>query len=400
MADDSDLERSEPASQRRIEKAREEGDVPRSRELDIFLSLAAGVVMIAALGKSTAELLSGQLASGLARLPSAAVGPEEAIQMALEPLGALVWLLPPMFAVVLVAAVLSPGLVGGLHLSSAGLRMRWERLNPAAGLARMFSVQSLVELLKAVLKAALVAGVATVLGLRAVSESQALSLSDLAVAIPQQAELLRWIFAMVVLSMLAVVAIDAPFQMYSYAKKLRMTKQQVKEEMKESDGNPETKAKIRSQQRAMARSRMMSKVPTADVVVTNPTHYAVALQYAGGSSGRAPRVVAKGADAVAARIREIAQESGVPLLEAPPLARALHRHVDLDAEIPAALYNAVAQVLAYVFALKSGRAVASGLRPPSDEALGVPEHLDPAAPVGNPASARATSMPQTMGVRA
>lgn len=297
--------------------------------------------------------------------------------LALEPVMALALLFAPLFGLVALAAVLSPFLVGGLHPSAMGLHMKWERLNPAAGLARMFSTHSLMELLKALLKAVLIGGVAAYLGAASFQSAQALSLSDLHLAMGQQAEMLRWVFGITVLAMALVALVDAPYQLFQYTQKLRMTKQQVKEEMKETEGNPEIKAKIRAQQRAMARGRMMSKVPTADVVVTNPTHYAVALKYDGAGAARAPKVVAKGVDAVAARIKELAAESQVPMLEAPPLARALHKHVELDAEIPAELYNATAQVLAYVYALKAGGPRAAMLRMPTAESLAVPEGMDP-----------------------
>jgi len=177
-----------------------------------------------------------------------------------------------------------------------------------------------------------------------------------------------------------IAAIDAPYQMWQYANKLKMTRQEVIQESKEANGNPQIKAKIRQQQRAMARRRMMAEIPNADVVVTNPTHFAVALKYTEGGNG-APKVVAKGADEVAAKIREIAKEHNIPMLEAPPLARALFKHTDLGDEIPEALYGAVAEVLAYVYQLRTYRRD-GGSRPEEPRELKVPEELDPKNKLG------------------
>ena len=190
-------------------------------------------------------------------------------------------------------------------------------------------------------------------------------------------------FLFIASGLVFIAAIDAPFQMWSYAKKLMMSRQDVKQESKETDGNPEIKAKIRQQQREIARRRMMSEVPTADVVVTNPTHYAVALKYSENGM-RAPKVVAKGADEVAARIREIALENKVVLLEAPPLARALYRHTDLGDEIPEGLYIAVAEVLAYVFQLRT-YSRHGGVRPTAPRDLDVPPQMDPLNPAAQEA---------------
>jgi flagellar biosynthetic protein FlhB len=185
-------------------------------------------------------------------------------------------------------------------------------------------------------------------------------------------------FLSIVGGLVLIAAIDAPYQMWHYANKLKMTRQELRQEAKESDGNPEIKAKIRQQQREMATRRMMEAIPTADVVVTNPTHYAVALKYTEGKM-RAPQVVAKGADEVAARIREIATENNVPMLEAPPLARALYRHTELGDAIPESLYTAVAEVLAYVFQLRVYKKH-GGMRPEVPEELDVPPQLDPLNP--------------------
>jgi len=255
------------------------------------------------------------------------------------------------------------------------MEFKLSKLSPLAGMKRMFSSQTVVELLKAFAKAGLVGGVAVsviwsihddVLGLMHVAPRAAL---------PKALSLVASSIALIVASLLLVVLIDVPWQMWSHLKKLRMSKEDVRQEHKESDGDPHTKSRIRQQQRSMARRRMMSEVPKADVVVTNPTHYAVALKYAEGVED-APRVIAKGSGLIAANIRKIAVEHRVPTLEAPPLARALYQHVELGHEIPAELYTAVAEVLAWVFQLRSWRA-GWGAEPPAPSSLPVPPELDP-----------------------
>ncbi|MFI4939112.1 MAG: EscU/YscU/HrcU family type III secretion system export apparatus switch protein, partial [Burkholderiales bacterium] len=236
-----------------------------------------------------------------------------------------------------------------------------------------------VELLKAIGKAILVGTVAWLVMSHQLDAVMGLTSEPIRAATAHAAHLLLTSFIAIVCSLVLIALIDAPYQMWQYANKLKMTRQELREESKESEGNPEIKARIRSLQREMARRRMMAAVPTADVVVTNPTHYAVALQYANGSTG-APKVVAKGADAVAARIREIAAANHVPLLEAPALARALHRHTELGDEIPQSLYTAVAEVLAYVFQLRA-YSKHGGTQPEFPTELDVPPELDPLNPV-------------------
>jgi flagellar biosynthetic protein FlhB len=237
------------------------------------------------------------------------------------------------------------------------------------------STHSLVELGKALGKTVLVGYVAWIVVRGKQEAVMALALEPLNVGSAHLGQLLLQCFMLIVAALVAIAAVDVPYQLWQHASKLKMTREELRQEAKESEGNPEIKAKIRATQREMARRRMMAEIPTADVVVTNPTHYAVALKYTEGKMG-APRVVAKGADEVAARIRELAAEHKVPMLEAPPLARALFRHAELGDEIPETLYTAVAEVLAYVFQLKA-HASHGGLRPTAPSALEVPPGMDP-----------------------
>jgi flagellar biosynthetic protein FlhB len=272
-----------------------------------------------------------------------------------------------------VAALMAPLALGGWLFASKSFMPDFSRLSPLQGLGRMFSSHSLVELGKAIAKSLLVGGVGAWMVWRKLPEAVALMNAPVQEALLHLMELVLYVCGVVSGSLLLVVALDVPWQLWTFYKKLRMTKEEVKQEMKETDGDPHIKARIRQQQRAMARRRMMTEVPKADVVVTNPTHFAVALRYEEGGMG-APRVVAKGTEEVAARIRELAAEHRVPILSAPPLARALHRHVELGHEIPAGLYTAVAEILAWVYQLKHWH-YSNGPQPSGPTELVVPDEL-------------------------
>jgi flagellar biosynthetic protein FlhB len=283
--------------------------------------------------------------------------------------------LAPFLLLVLIASLAAPMMLHGWLFSTKALAPKFNRLDPFTGIKRIVSVQGLVELVKSLAKVALLGGVAAWLIWVNLDAMFSLSLEAPTTAVAHMGHLIGKVFLLVSGAMIFVVLIDVPFQFWNHFKQLRMSKDELRREAKESEGDPMLKARIRQQQREAARRRMMAEIPTADVVVTNPTHYAVALKYAEGKMG-APRVVAKGADLVAARIREVAAEHNVPLLEAPPLARALFRHTEIGDEIPATLYAAVAEVLAYVFQLRRYRA-AGGAYPEAPTALPVPRELDP-----------------------
>jgi flagellar biosynthetic protein FlhB len=281
--------------------------------------------------------------------------------------------LVPLFLLLMVVALTAPALLGGWLVSAKSLQPQLSKLNPIKGLKRIFGVQALVELAKAIAKSALVGGVAVAFLWANIGRYMDLMSMPIQQALATAMELAALASGLMVLTLLVVILIDVPYQLWSHAKKLRMSKEEVKREHKESEGDPQLKARIRQQQQAMARGRMMSKVPEADVIITNPTHYAVALTY-DETGMAAPRVVAKGADQVALRIRELGEEHRVPRLEAAPLARALYHHVDLDAEIPLDLYTAVAEVMAWAFRLRHA-GEAGGEVPPTPGDLPVPEAM-------------------------
>jgi flagellar biosynthetic protein FlhB len=378
LAEESDLEKTEAASPRRLEKAREDGDVPRSRELATF-----AVLLAAALGFSlTGELIIRQLKHMLVKgmqfnmstvLDPAQFGAELAVQ-----LFDLLLVLSPLMGLIMLAALGSPLLIGGWVFSAKALGPDFGKLSPMRGLGNMLSMHALSELFKALAKTGVVSVAAGWLLFTQTDEVLSLIRLSPAVGAAQQGQLLLHCFSVLVAAVALIAVTDAPFQMWQFAQKLKMTRQEVRDEAKESEGNPEIKAKVRAQQREMARRRMMAQVPTADVVVTNPNHYAVALKYSD-NDGHAPRVVAKGMDDIAAKIRDIASANQVLLMEAPALARALYKHTELTQEIPAPLYTAVAQVLAYVFQLRIYQ-TQGGLAPLKPEQIEVPPGMDPLSP--------------------
>ncbi|CAJ95053.1 flagellar biosynthesis protein FlhB [Cupriavidus necator] len=373
MSEESDLEKTEPASPRRLEKAREEGQVVRSRELATFVMLIAGVTGLWTLGGHLGRSLNQVMQGALRFEPATAFDTSRMLsRFAMMVWDSLLAFLPLLFLFG-VAALAAPLLLGGWVFSGKSFAPQFSRLSPLAGLGRMFSAHSLVELLKAVAKSLLVGSVGAWVLWRRLPEAIALMNAPVQEALLHMVDLVMYCCLVVSLSLLVVAAIDVPWQYWEFFKKLRMTKEEVKQEFKESEGDPHIKGRIRQQQRAMARRRMMTEVPKADVVVTNPTHFAVALRYEEGRMG-APRVVAKGTGDIAARIRELAAEHRVPLMSAPPLARALHRHVELGQEIPAGLYTAVAEVLAWVYQLKHWH-YSQGPQPQAPADLPVPDEL-------------------------
>ncbi|WP_334067709.1 flagellar biosynthesis protein FlhB [Burkholderia cepacia] len=379
MADESDLDKTEAATPRRREKAREEGQVARSRELASFALLAAGFYGAWLLAGPSGGHLQAMLRGAFMFDRATAFDTNRMLSAAgsasLEGFAALL----PLLALIGVAALLAPMALGGWLISQKTFELKFDRLNPISGLGRIFSIQGPIQLGMSIAKTLVVGGIGGIAIWRSKDELLGLATQPLGVALPDALHLVAVCCGTTVAGMLVVAALDVPYQIWQYNKKLRMTKEEVKREHRENEGDPHVKGRIRQQQRAIARRRMMAAVPKADVVVTNPTHFAVALQYTDGEM-RAPKVVAKGVNLVAARIRELAAEHNVPLLEAPPLARALYHNVELEREIPGSLYSAVAEVLAWVYQLKRFRSE-GGAFPAVPVDLDVPADLDKGASV-------------------
>jgi len=377
MAEDSDLEKTEQPTQRRLDQSREEGQAARSRELSTFSVVFAGGAGLWLMGSGLISHLTKLLRDGLTLDSTLAFNADLLLpRLYTLSLEILVAFLPFLLSLLVIAAI-SPILLSGWIFSWKPLQPKFSKLNPIAGIGRMFSINSLVELGKAIAKSLVVGGIGAWAVWYNKDSVMMMAAEPLIAAVPHLGYLLWMSFVAIMGGMFLIASVDVPFQLYEHNKKLKMTKEEVRKEAKESEGDPQVKGRIRNMQHEMARRRMMSNIPTADVVVTNPTHYAVALSYSEKKMG-APVVVAKGSHLLAARIREIAIENNVPILEAPPLARALHKHTELGQAIPEALYNAVAEVLAYVYQLRRYRQ-GSGAMPDAPHDLLVPPQLDPAS---------------------
>ncbi len=353
MAEQGDTnERTEQPTERRKEESRKKGQVPRSKELNTMLSLLLAGAGLLILGGGLSARLGEAMYQAFVFSRTEAYDKTHMFtqfgEMALSCLLALL----PFFLVMIIGAFVGPLVMGGWSFSWQAMAFKLEKVSPLSGMKRIFSAKSLAELLKALVKFLLLISATVMLFRAQIDDLLALgSLTPIA-AFQAAASLLIWCLVLLACVMLLIVAVDVPFELWNHNRQLKMTRQEVRDEMKETEGRPEVKGRIRQLQRESSQRRMMEDVPNADVVITNPTHYAVALQYSE-SSGSAPKVVAKGKDLIAANIRGIAAQHDIVLFEAPPLARALYRNTEIGDEIPQNLYIAVARVLAYVFQLRN-----------------------------------------------
>ena len=375
MANDSDLEKTETASGSRVQKAYEDGDVPRSKELTTAATLITAGACLWGMGGFLEDALKNLMISGMKFDSKIAMDPVSALTKIYEQIGDLIVVFIPIFVFILMSEILSPIGIGGWNISTKMLTPNISKLNPITGFGNIFNKNSWVELLKSISKVLLI-GIISYLAISySLPDLMKLPLLPIETGLSTTLNFLIVTFFLILIGYLVIVAIDVPYQLHRYAEKLKMSVQEVREEMRDSNGSPEIKAKIRQQQVAMSRRRMMSQIQNADVVITNPTHYAVAVKYDSEVMG-APRIVAKGSDAVALRIREIALEHEILTVESPKLARALYAHTEVEQEIPEALYLAVAEILAYVFQVRSfnGR---DGEYPHMSQSVEVPDELDP-----------------------
>lgn len=374
MSEESDVEKTEDPTPYRREKARKEGQIPRSKELTSVLMLLVGWSLMLAGGHDLVRHLTQLLHDGLT-FDSLLAQDSTLLFYQLRHLGgkaarALLLLLPGLF----LTAITTPMLLGGLHLGGKSLKLDLKRLSPVSGFKRLFSAQVVSELLKGLLKVTLVGCVCSLYLFVHRQEFIHLVNQPLYEALSNFARLIMGCLLMVILALIPMVGYDVFWQIFSNLKKLRMSRQEIRDEHKQHEGDPHIKARIRQLQRAAANRRMMAELPNADVIINNPTHYSVALRYKEGAMS-APILLAKGAGETALRIRAVGEQHNIPMLQAPPLARALYRHCELNAPIPAALYGAVAEVLAWVYSLRRWRH-AGGLRPKKPVNLPVPAALD------------------------
>jgi len=352
---ESGADKSEEPTGKRLEESRKKGQIARSKELNTVAVTLTGTIALILFGAYMGNVLMGVMRGNFS-LPRDVLMSEGSMALYLLASGKQALLaVQPFFIALLIASVAGPIALGGWLFSAEALQPKASRMNPLAGLKRMFSVQALVELLKALAKFLVILAVALVV--LSVGQDDLLAIANEPVepAILHSLQVVGWSAFWLSCGLILIAAVDVPFQLWSHKQKLKMTKQEVRDEYKDTEGKPEVKGRIRQLQREMAERRMMQAVPQADVVITNPTHFAVALKY-DPEKGSAPLLLAKGGDFLALKIREIAQEHRVMVLESPALARAVYYSTELDQEIPAGLYLAVAQVLAYVYQLRQYKA--------------------------------------------
>ncbi|WP_313710722.1 flagellar biosynthesis protein FlhB [Pseudomonas sp.] len=372
---ESGQDKTEDPTDKRKRDAREKGEIARSKELNTVASTLAGAGALLAFGGNLAETLMKLMQMNFS-LTREVLTDERSMGMFLLASGKMaIWAVQPILMLLFVIAFVSPIALGGFIFSGSLLQPKFSRMNPLSGIKRMFSLNSLTELLKAMAKFMVILVVALVVLGNDRQALLAIANEPLEQAIIHSVQVVGWSALWMAAGLLLIAAADVPYQLWQTHKKLKMTKQEIKDEYKDSEGKPEVKQRIRQLQREVSQRRMMAAVPEADVIITNPTHYAVALQYDPEKGGVAPLLVAKGTDFIALKIREIGVEHKVQILESPALARAIYYSTEVEGEIPAGLYLAVAQVLAYVFQIRQYRA-GKGKRPePLKEDLPIPPDL-------------------------
>ncbi|MDC3251012.1 flagellar biosynthesis protein FlhB [Luminiphilus sp.] len=344
-------DKSEQPTSKRQAESRKKGQVARSKELGTLMVVSGALMFIWLTSEALMSSLFAFMNNALAPSGELLSNPDLISSHLVDSIVSGLLIVMPLLLVTVVLALVGPALMGGVVFSFEALAFKAEKLDPVKGLGKMFSTKSLIELVKALLKFLLIVGIATYLFF--LTQKQILTLGRLEVVegILKSGSYIIWLAFLTSLSLAIIAAIDVPYQVWSHNKELKMTMQEVKDESKETDGRPEVKSRIRQLQREASQRRMLEDIPTADVVITNPTHYSIALKY-DPSGVSAPLVVAKGADLIALKIRTIASENNVLIYEEPPLARAIFGSTEIGDEIPAPLFLAVAKVLAYVFHLK------------------------------------------------
>ncbi|OCG55906.1 flagellar biosynthesis protein FlhB [Gilliamella sp. Choc6-1] len=372
MADDSDVDKSEQPTDSKIKKAKEKGQIPRSRELTSLLILLVGITLFWLMGSHLASQLITVIQTAM-KVSYRIDDDKLLIFNLVNLLSAGFWAILPIFLGLVIIAIIAPICIGGLLFSLQSIKPNFKKLNPISGFGRLFSTRIFAELLKSMFKVILVSFAVLLFLLHYFPSMLSLPNMYLNNALANSIQFVILCVILSIIALIPMVGFDIFYQFWSNLKKLKMSKQEVKDEFKEQEGNPQIKGRIRQMQQAIARRRMMKDVPKANVIVTNPTHYAVALQY-DEKTMIAPKMLAKGTDNIALRIKELASEHNIPQLEAPPLARALYRYGEIGETIPPELYTAVAQILAWVYQLKHWYKY-GGDKPLTPRNLPVPESL-------------------------
>ncbi|WP_413701317.1 flagellar biosynthesis protein FlhB [Psychromonas sp. KJ10-10] len=365
-------ERSEEATPEKLRKSKEKGQVARSKELATASVLISAAVAFLFFGDRLAYELTIMMKRGFTFERSVLFSPE---YMWIHLTAISKGLAMPMFIILLmlfIISILGSSLLGGMLFSSKAMMPKWSRLSPKAGVKRMFGMQAYVELLKSILKVLVVIGMAWwILGVT-FDRILHLSVTPLPASVFEALDMLTWMFLLLCCSMLVIVVVDVPYQIYKHSEELKMTKQEVKDEYRNSEGKPEVKQRIRQLQYEASQRKMMADVPDADVIVTNPTHYSVAIKYEQ-QGARAPYIVAKGVDFMALKIREVAREYEIPVMCTPPLCRAIYHTTEIGEEVPEELFVAIAQILAYIYQLEQFRKGKSGRPKALPEDLKIPK---------------------------
>lgn len=366
-------EKSEKPTGKRLEKAREEGQVARSKELATMVVLVVGAIVLLTWGPRLGETMFRVFRSSFAQPRELLMNPDSMSRHLIELTQDVIIVMAPFMLLLFAAGIVGNTAMGGWNFSAKALKPKFSKLNPIKGIKNMFSMKSLVELIKAIAKTLVLGTVAYFVMLLDLPILMGMGAEDISVSIRHAVEVLAWSFLYLSLALILIAAIDVPFQSYQHQKELKMTKQEVKEEFRDTEGKPEVKSRIRQVQMDMAFKRMLDAVPEADVVITNPTHYAVALRY-DSKRDQAPIVVAKGVDHMALKIRELAKHHKIERIESPPLTRAVYYSTEIGQEVPSQLYMAIAQILAYVFQLRRYRS-GYGERPGRIPDFEIPEEL-------------------------
>ncbi|MCF7515034.1 flagellar biosynthesis protein FlhB [Pseudoalteromonas sp. L23] len=350
MAEDSGQERTEEPTSKKIDDARKKGQIARSKELGTTFVLLFSAIALLLYGPGIGKALYNVMGRMLSLNRNETYDTTKMFAVWGDIGAELLFPMAMFVFIIAIAGIVGNTLLGGFNFSWQAAAPKASKMSPMKGLKRMLGPQAAIELLKSVLKFVLVAGFAILLINMYFNEILHLSIEQIPSSIEHALEIIAWMFLALSCTMIIISAIDAPYQSYNHHKQLKMTLQEVKDEYKNSEGDPQIKARIRRTQREMSQRRMMQDVPDADVVVTNPTHYSVALKYDTERAG-APIVIAKGVDELAMQIRKIAKGNEVPIVESPVLTRSLYHTTEVGDQIPEQLFTAVAQVLAYVFQL-------------------------------------------------
>ncbi|MDY1019077.1 flagellar biosynthesis protein FlhB [Pseudomonas coleopterorum] len=370
---ESGADKTEDPTDKRKKDSREKGEIARSKELNTLAVMVAGCGALLAFGGHLAQSLLELMRSNFT-LSREVLLDERYMGIFLLQSGKVAILATqPILVTMLLAALIGPVALGGWLFAASSMAPKFSRMNPAAGLKRMFSMHALTELLKALAKFAIILIVAIMVLAKDRADLLAIANEPLEMAIIHSVQLVGWSALWMSCGLALIAAVDVPFQLYSSKQKLMMTKQEVKDEHKDAEGRPEVKGRVRQLQREMSQRRMMTAIPEADVIITNPTHYAVALKY-DPEKGNAPVLLAKGSDFIALKIREIGNEHRIQVLESPALARSIFYSTEIEQQIPAGLYLAVAQVLAYVYQIRQYQA-GRGKRPDPLKDLPIPPDL-------------------------